>query len=100
MLEYLVTNMFYNSLSLSFWQINCSSIVSLLESIHLQDHKLVPSKRFKRNKHPTEYASALHQAALSTQESRLSVLMSLLDFLLLKKNLNERFVVMIQYPCG
>ncbi|XP_074584883.1 uncharacterized protein At3g06530 [Curcuma longa] len=70
--------------------INCLSIVSLLESIHLQDHKLVPSKRFKRNKHPTEYASALHQAALSTQESRLSVLMSLLDILLLKKNLSER----------
>lgn len=76
------------------WQINCSTIVRFLELILVQGHEVGSSKRIKRRKHPSNNAFALRQDILCTEESRLSVLMALLDMMLQKKDIKERSVAM------
>ncbi|CAD5195383.1 unnamed protein product [Musa acuminata subsp. malaccensis] len=70
--------------------INCSTIVRFLELIVVQGHEVGSSKRIKRRKHPSNNAFALRQDILRTEESRLSVLMALLDMMLQKKDIKER----------
>ncbi|URD79238.1 U3 small nucleolar RNA-associated protein 10 [Musa troglodytarum] len=70
--------------------INCSTIVRFLELILVQGHEVGSSKRIKRRKHPSHNAFALRQDILCTEESRLSVLMALLDMMLQKKDIKER----------
>ncbi|KAJ8511645.1 hypothetical protein OPV22_002079 [Ensete ventricosum] len=70
--------------------INCSTIVRFLELVLVQGHEVGSSKRIKRRKHPSHNAFALRQDILCTKESRLSVLMTLLDMMLQKKDIKER----------
>ncbi|WOL10215.1 hypothetical protein Cni_G18969 [Canna indica] len=70
--------------------INCFTIIRLLELILVEGHEVGSSKRIKRKEIPSHHAFAHFHDTLFAEESRLSVLMSLLEIMLLKKNIKER----------
>ncbi|KAJ0970619.1 hypothetical protein J5N97_018578 [Dioscorea zingiberensis] len=71
-------------------QVNPSTIVRLFEVIIDQDQKSTTLKRTKRKKYPSDNTFRLSQDLFDKVESSLSLLGSLLDILLLKKEIIER----------
>ncbi|KAJ0970648.1 hypothetical protein J5N97_018607 [Dioscorea zingiberensis] len=70
--------------------VNPSTIVRLFEVIIDQDQKSTTLKRTKRKKYPSDNTFRLSQDLFDKVESSLSLLGSLLDILLLKKEIIER----------
>nr|XP_010919682.1 uncharacterized protein At3g06530 [Elaeis guineensis] len=70
--------------------INCSTIVRFLELILSQDHELGSAKRVKRKKNLIHFSFGISQDTFSKEEPTLSILVSFLDILLLKKNIKKR----------